>query len=98
MTIIFHRLVRSDLRLTLEYYDARSNTAGDRLYEAFADAVARIKQSPYRCHPIDAKRRRCKIRGFPYHLVFEIEDEMIFITVMRHDRRSPSYGLRRRRN
>lgn len=45
MTVIFHPRIRTDLRGILEYYDERSDIAGDRFFAEFEAKVARIKDS-----------------------------------------------------
>jgi len=97
MRLIFHPLVRKDLRGILDYYDERSDSAGDRFYEAFDDARQRIKIAPTQFHLLDESRRRCDLAKFPYHLVFEVEEDEVLITVLRHNKRHPGFGMRRKR-
>lgn len=97
MRLTFHPLVRRDLRGILDYYDKRSDSAGDRFYAAFDEARRKIKRGPTQFHLLDDCRRRCDLAKFPYHLVFEIEGDEVFITVLRHNKRHPGFGLRRRR-
>lgn len=35
------------------------------------------------------------MKRFPYHLLYEVNDDTIFMVVFRHDRRHPSYGTKR---
>ena len=96
MTLIFHPRVRNDLREVLDYYDKTSNTVADRFFAEFEAAVSLIKQSPYRFNPLDELRRRCNLRRFPYHLIYEVHEQEIRVTVLRHHKRHPSYGLIRK--
>ena len=96
MRLTFHPAVRKDLRGILDYYDKRSESAGNRFYEAFDEARQRIKMAPKHCHLLDHCRRRCDLETFPYHLVFEIRDDEVLVTVLRHNNRHPGFGLRRR--
>ena len=97
MKVTFHPSVRRDLRGILDYYDERSDSAGDQFYAAFDEARRKIKMAPRQFHLLDDCRRRCDLAKFPYHLVFEIEEDEVFITVLRHNKRHPGFGLRRRR-
>ncbi|NJO56608.1 MAG: type II toxin-antitoxin system RelE/ParE family toxin [Rhodospirillales bacterium] len=92
MIVRFHPLVRRDVREIVEYYDARSNTAGARFLEEFAAAVERIRRRPLSFHPLDAKRRRSNLVRFPHHLVFEVKDGEVHILVVRHHKRHPGFG------
>ena len=40
--------------------------------------------------------RRSNLRKFPYHILFEERLDGIHIIVVRHDRKNPNYGLKRR--
>lgn len=96
MRLVLHPMVRRDLREILDYYDSRSDSAGDRLFEEFQQAIDRIKAEPTRFHPLDGQWRRCNLRRFPYHLVYEVDGEVVLVAVLRHHRRDPGFGLRRR--
>ncbi len=97
MRLTFHPSVRKDLRGILGYYDERSDSAGDRFYAAFDDARQKIKMAPLQFHLLDDFRRRCDLAKFPYHLVFEIAEDEVFITVLRHNKRHPGFGMRLKR-
>jgi len=96
MKLTFHPAVRRDLRGILDYYDERSDSAGNRFYEAFDEARRRIKKTHTQFHLLDDCRRRCDLAKFPYHLVFEVRDDEVFVTVLRHNKRHPEFGLRRK--
>jgi hypothetical protein len=36
------------------------------------------------------------LERFPYHFLYDTHAEFIFIFVVRHDKRHPSFGLRRK--
>lgn len=96
MKLTFHPAVRQDLCGILDHYDGRSDSAGDRFYAAFDGARQKPKKAPERFHLLDDCRRRCDLADFPYHLVFEIRNDEVFFTVLRHSKRHPNFGLRRR--
>lgn len=96
MTLIFHPRIQNDLLEILDYYDRRSRIAGDRFFDEFNSAVAEIEGFPTRHRSVDSVRRRFNLRRFPYHIIYEIHGQEVRITVLRHHKRRPSYGLRRR--
>ncbi len=97
MTLRFHPLVRRDVREILSHYDGRSDTAGDRFFGELEAATEAIKGDPLRFRLIDVHRRRFNLKQFPYHLLHEMEGGEIYLLVVRHHRRDPKYGLRRKR-
>ena len=55
-----------------------------------------VKGNPQRFHFIAEGWRRTSLQSFPDHFVYEERPGLVKIPVLRHDKRRPSYGLRRR--
>jgi len=95
--IIFHRLVQRDMSGILRYYrEKASASVADRFFETFLEVADRALENPKRFHPAVADYRRANIPGFPYHFLYRAMPYGIRILVLRHDRRHPSFGLKRR--
>lgn len=98
MEVTFHRLIPRDLRRALDYYEAEGGRIlGDRFFEAAEGCVERIRERPEGHHFSDGGYRRASLETFPYHFLYEIDSSGIWVAVLRHDKRHPSYGLRRLR-
>tara|TARA_R110002096_G_scaffold4501_38_gene21311 strand:- start:14662 stop:14958 length:297 start_codon:yes stop_codon:yes gene_type:complete len=97
MNVAFHPRVRKDIREIVDYYDQRSDTAGDRFIGELNELIDKVRDSPKGFHPADERRRRCNLKKFPYHFLYELvnKEQTIRILVVRHDKRHPSFGLRR---
>lgn len=94
--IIFHRLVQRDMDGIRRYYTREAGAAlADRFYTAFLAQVDRAAEHPEQFHPATDVLRRANIPKFPYHFLFRRVRGGIRILVLRHDRRHPSFGLRR---
>ena len=95
MQIIRHPELAADTREVSLHYAGIS----ERLLSAFwveLDAVlASIERNPRSHHFDSCGLRRANFDKFPYHLLYAVEEQTIFLVVLRHDRRSPSYGLDR---
>jgi len=96
MKLIYHPAARRDVRQILDYYDARSDTAGDRFFTELQQAEKKVEEQPTHCHFIDTLRRRCNLKKFPFHMIFEVSGDEVHVLVVRHHRRHQDYGLRRR--
>jgi plasmid stabilization system protein ParE len=95
--LIFHRLIRNDLRIVLNYYEEVSGPElAKRFFEEFEELVTAIQKNPSRFHPISSFLRRANFRSFPYHLLFRANESTVWILVLRHHRRHPSYGVERK--
>jgi len=91
MEVIYHRLVVRDLRVALDYYELEGGTKlADRFF-------AKIISQPTGQHFSDGGYRRKALHSFPYHILYDVDSLGIWIGILRHDRRHPSYGLRRKR-
>lgn len=98
MGVIFHVLIKKDLRAALDYYDSEGGIKlGDRFFEELEASVARVVENPRRHHFVDEGLRRAPLHSFPYHFLYEERDGGIHFLVLRHDKRHPSFGLKRRR-
>ena len=96
MEIEYHPAVRKDIREIVKYYDEQSDSAGDRFVDELHESIERVRENPTRFHLADEKRRRCNLRKFPYHFIYEIRNEnVIRILLLRHHRRHPSFGMTR---
>ena len=94
--VVFHRLVQRDMDDILRYYKAEaSESVADRFYLAFLSLVDQALENPRLFHPATSVLRRANIPGFPYHFLYRETEFGIRVLVLRHDRRHPSYGLKR---
>ena len=95
--LVFQRLVQRDMNEILRYYlDEAGEVVADRFYQSFLQVVDRALQNPEHFHPVSALLRRAPIPGFPYHFLYRSISNGIRILVLRHDSRSPTFGLRRK--
>lgn len=100
MRVVYHELIKKDLRVALAYYDSEGGSKlSDRFFEEVEAAAARAIENPQRFHYAEEQGdlRRAPLDSFPYHFLYEEHGDTICFLVLRHDKRHPSYGLRRRR-
>jgi plasmid stabilization system protein ParE len=95
----FHPLVQRDLNEILDYYvsEAGHETA-DRFESEFRVAIATIQKNPlhFPFYQKQRRYRRCKLSTFPHLILYREENGYLRVMVLKHVRRSPSFGLRRR--
>ena len=97
MEVVYHPLVRRDLREILEWYDERSETAGDRFFADFERTIDDLLERKRQGFALDKNVRKVFLKQFPYSLTFEIDDETLYVFVVKHQKRHPDYGMRRNR-
>lgn len=88
---------RAEMRESASYYEA----ARVRLGHAFLDAIERtfdrISESPLRWPRIKGRYRRCLVPGFPFGVIYALDDEVVYIAAIAHLKRKPGYWLGRGR-
>jgi hypothetical protein len=98
MEVVFHELIKKDLRTALAYYDFEGGRKlGDRFFEDVEATVAKVIRNPGRCHFVAEGLRRATLEAFPYHFLYEENGDLVCFLVLRHDRQHPCFGTRRRR-
>lgn len=95
MQIVRHPELADDIGAIAEHYANVSDRVMDSFWVELDLILASIERNP-RSHHFDAcGLRRAGFRRFPYHLLYDIDGDTIFLVVLRHDRRSPSFGIDR---
>lgn len=96
MRIEYHPAIETELAEIRDYYNDRSPGLGDDFVNEFERQVLRIAAMPARWMIVRGDTRRTLMRRFPYLVLFRIvNDSVIRITVIKHERRHPSYGMHR---
>jgi hypothetical protein len=92
----FHVRAPREARELLEYYTSISANLGDEFWQELWEAINAARKFPERHHFDATGLRRAGLKRFPVHFLFKVFAEYIRITVIRHDRRDPRYGAKRR--
>lgn len=98
-SIGFHPLVQKDLNEILKYYESKAGLeVADRFETEFRLAISAIRNAP-RHFPFYRKQRRyrrCLLATFPHVILFREAGSHVRIMVLKHVKREPAFGLRRR--
>ena len=95
--IFYNPKVPVEVRELLEYYDGISRELGDRFWSELSAAIEYAGRHPERHHfdPLGLGLRRSNLKDFPIHFLFRVFPGHVRVTVVRHDLRRPSFGIRR---
>ena len=96
MKIKFHPRVNADVKVIVRYYDKHSDLAGDWFLDELQQTLEKLKQAPERHHFVTATHRRLNLKRFPFHLIYDMVEDYIRVQVVRHHRRNPTFGMKRR--
>lgn len=91
MTIRLLEVAQQELDEAFAYYNEQAPGLGDAfLLEAVA-AIDRIRRFPHGWHSLGEDLRRCRLRRFPYGLIYHEEQGEILIVAVAHSHRRPEY-------
>ena len=95
MEVNFHPLVKRDMAEALRYYDGVSTRLAEDREEVLV-IIAEAAANPLRFHLAGQDFRRANLRRFPYHILYEIRTDVLFVMHIRHNKRHPQYGMERK--
>jgi len=97
MIVQYHPLTVSDLNRAVSYYNRQRLGLGDNFRVEVYAALERIRLNPLQFAIVDRDIRRVFMHRFPYSILFRVVNEdTVRVLVIRHHRRHPRFGLRRR--
>ena len=97
MSIEYHPSLYAELKEVRDYYESQSIGLGGDFVDEFERQVLKIAAMPYRWMIVRGDLRRSLMRRFPYVILFRVlQDDVIRVTVVKHEKRHPSFGMRRK--
>lgn len=97
MRIEYHPALENELREIIDYYEERSLGLGVAFLEEFERQVIAIAATPERWMFVVDDIQRSLMKRFPYVIYFRVvAGTVIRITVVKHEKRHPLFGLSRR--
>ena len=96
MQIIRHPKLAGDIRDTAMHYADISERVLSSFWNELEEVIASIERNPRSHHYDSCGLRRANMRRFPHHLLYDVEDNTVFMVVFRHDRKHPKFGTRRK--
>lgn len=97
MRLILHPKVYSDIDKIMEYYEqAATPELANEFYAELRHFIEEAAERPETFSIRQRDIRRVNLQRFPYHFLFRITGDSVRILVVRHHRRHPAFGIRRR--
>jgi toxin ParE1/3/4 len=96
MTVEYHSAIQRELEEIRDWYNNRVPGLGTQFIDEFDRHALKIAASPRRWMVIQGEIRRAIMPRFPYIIYFrQIGTNHVRITVVKHQRRHPSFGRER---
>ncbi|NCT67017.1 MAG: type II toxin-antitoxin system RelE/ParE family toxin [Rhodanobacteraceae bacterium] len=95
MKVRFLLPARQELRDAVLAYNRERAGLGDEFRDAVWEAIQRVVDFPDAWHRLSSSIRRCRMRRFPYAVIYQsLHDEIVVIAVA-HLHREPTYWQKR---
>lgn len=95
MNLSFLPPAQLELDQAVEWYDAQSPGLGARFLSEVTHAMGLIQRFPTAWHPLSANTRRCRLKRFPYGVIYAIDGDRILVIALAHLHRKPTYWATR---
>jgi len=96
MRIEYHPAVEQELRQIMEYYEECSSGLGHEFVVDFERQVLKIAANSKLWTVLEGDIRRSLMQRFPFCIYYRlIGKDVLRITIVKHQRRHPSYGRNR---
>ena len=95
MRIEYHPAVAQDVTEALRRYDTVSQRLGEEFKAELRQTIVVAAAKPGRFHLIKPDFHRANLKRFPYHFVYRELMYGIRVTLVRHHRRDPNFGMER---
>lgn len=99
MRLEFHPAVQKDFYDALDYYEREAGmNVSNRFETEFRAALVALKAGPthFPYYQQSSLFRRIRLQNFPYLIVYREKSDVIRVTLLKHERRHPLYGIHRR--
>jgi plasmid stabilization system protein ParE len=87
----FHRAATAEMIEAARFYEQRRRGAGLRFLAKVEDVFRHIVESPDAGSPLGRRDRKWTVPGFPYNVVYRVEEERVVVLAIMHQRRKPGY-------
>ena len=91
MNVRVLEVARQELDEAVSYYNRQVPGLGDAFLLETVAAIERIRQFPDAWHPLGENLRRCRLRRFPYGLIYHADGTGVLVVAVAHAHRRPDY-------
>jgi toxin ParE1/3/4 len=89
--LIYDPLAKEEIKLAAFYYESCREGLGNAFLFSIEGSIQKICLNPVRYRRISKRFRRCLVEGFPYGIIFSVEEDGVFIVAVMHLKRRPGY-------
>jgi plasmid stabilization system protein ParE len=91
MTVRLLVPAQAELDEAIAWYAEQAPGLGDAFFIETLKAIQLVEQHPQAWHPLATNIRRCRLRRFPYSVVYTQDGADILVLAIAHQHRKPNY-------
>ncbi len=91
MDLIFSAEARGEVREAARFYENEVDGLGKAFVQKLREGIAEVKRNPFASRIIQGDFRRHLLSRFPYGIIFQIHEDVIFVAAVMHLKRKPGY-------
>lgn len=97
MRVEYHPAIERELSEIIKYYNGCTRGLGTEFLNEFERQILKIASMPTQWMIVENDIRRSLMKRFPYVIYFRVlGNDVLRVTVFKHQRRHPDYGRIRR--
>lgn len=89
MDIEFLQPAEQELLEAVQYLNHESNGLGYEFAIEVSKALERIEQFPKAWYRLSKRTHRCRVKRFPYSIIYQIKPDIILVVAVMHMHRDP---------
>ena len=82
---------QAELDEAIQWYAQQAPGLGDSFLVEFLRTIQLIARHPLGWHPLSKNTRRCRLRRFPYGVIYSLDEEGVLVLAVAHLHRRPAY-------
>ena len=82
---------QQELDEAIAWYSAQVPGLGDDFLDETLNALRLITRFPLAWHPLGQNVRRCRLKRFPYSVIYSVHDAELLVIAIAHQHRKPVY-------
>ncbi|MBK7719147.1 MAG: type II toxin-antitoxin system RelE/ParE family toxin [Simplicispira sp.] len=86
---------QAELDEAIAWHTEQAPGMGDAVLIETLKTLRLVEQFPQSWHPLTPEIRRCRLRRFPYSVVYTLDAESILVLAVAHQHRKPGYWRNR---
>ncbi len=94
--IIFHPDTAHEIKGSYEWYQNQAEGLGENFIEELESAYEAIAELPETWPKFTKNCRRFLLRKFPFSIIYQLDNDAVFVLAIMHNSRKPGYWEGRR--